>query len=170
MGMVLKKNRGFTFIELVTVIVVLAVISVIAIPKYIHYSTDAKIATLRSIEGSIKSMISIVHAKAMVSGLAHGAQRMTLDNGQVINLSNGYPLPEDVYKILSVSDTMVSVTSNYFTNYPVLVYYFSGAPNPANNIPPFPLPNQGKDCFVMYSTSTDNITPFAGTRIMNNNC
>lgn len=65
---------------------------------------------------------------------------------------------------------MQLVISNHFPNYPVAVYYFSGSQNPENNTPPFPLPNQGSDCFVMYSTSEPSITPYAGTRIMTNGC
>ena len=93
-------------IELIIVIVILAILAVIAAPKFLNLSQDAKIQLLRAIESNIKSTMAIVHAKAQVLGLTHGAQVMTLDNGDVINLSHGYPIPQDLDKVLDVSEQM----------------------------------------------------------------
>jgi len=166
----LIKEQGFTLIELIIVIVILGGLAVTAAPKFSNLSTEARIATLESIEGDIKTTMSLVHTKALILGLTEGAQVMTLDNGDNINLAHGFPVPADLNKVLDISGPMLSVSSDYFPNYPVLVYYFTGNPNPKDNTPPFPLPNQGTDCFVMYSVSTPNITPYAGTRIMSNGC
>lgn len=167
---ILIKTQGFTLIELIIVIVILGVFAVTAAPKFIDFSSDARIATLESIEGNIKATMSLVHTKALVLGLTEGAQVLTLDNGEIINLIHGLPAPADLEKVLDISGPILTVTSDHFPNYPVLVYYFTGNLNPEDNSPPFPLPNQGTDCFVMYSVSKPNITPFAGTRIMSNGC
>jgi len=166
----LIKIQGFTLIELIIVIVILAVLAVTAVPKFIDLSADTRIATLESIEGNIKTTMSLVHTKALILGLTEGAQVLTLENGDIINLAHGYPVPADLETLLDISGPMLTVTSDHFPNYPVLVYYFAGNLNPEDNNPPFPLPNQGTDCFVMYSVSKPNITPYAGTRIMSNGC
>jgi hypothetical protein len=114
--------------------------------------------------------MSLVHTKALILGLTEGAQVLTMDNGDIINLAHGYPIPVDLDKLLDVSGQMLTVNSDLFPNYPVLVYYFTGKLSPEGNRHPFPLPNQGTDCFVMYSVSKPNITPYAGTRIMSNGC
>jgi MSHA pilin protein MshA len=66
----MKSNqRGFTLIELIIVIVILGVLSVVAAPRFIDLSTDARIAGLESLSGQMRSTIDLVKAKARVSGL-----------------------------------------------------------------------------------------------------
>ena len=52
-----KRLPAFTLIELVTVIVILGVLSVIAIPVYLDYTRDAKEAACRGALGAMRSSI-----------------------------------------------------------------------------------------------------------------
>ncbi len=61
--------RGFTLIELVVVIVILGILAATAAPKFIDLSSSAKVATLESIAGTMKSSIKLVNMKARVKGL-----------------------------------------------------------------------------------------------------
>jgi len=63
------KQRGFTLIELIIVIVILGILAVTAAPKFLDISRDAKIASLNAIAGSMKSTINLVEMKARVTGL-----------------------------------------------------------------------------------------------------
>jgi len=65
-----SRARGFTLIELVVVIVILGVLAATAAPKFIDLTSDAKIATLNSIKGTMKSTINLVKSKALVKGLS----------------------------------------------------------------------------------------------------
>jgi len=56
----LNKQLGFTLIELVVVIVILGVLAATAAPKFIDLSSDARIATLESLEGSMRSASNLV--------------------------------------------------------------------------------------------------------------
>lgn len=60
--------RAFTLIELVVVIVVLAILSAVAIPKYIDYSAKAKESACRGILGNVRSAIANFYANAAVNG------------------------------------------------------------------------------------------------------
>lgn len=48
-------NRGFTLIELVVVITILAILAAVAIPKFAALQTDARIAKMNAALGSIKA-------------------------------------------------------------------------------------------------------------------
>lgn len=65
----LKKENGFTLIEMLVVIVILGVLAVTALPKFIDLSADAKVASLNNVAGQIESTVQMVRAKALVQGL-----------------------------------------------------------------------------------------------------
>jgi len=65
----IQSSLGFTLVELVMVIIILAVLSATALPKFINVSSDAKKASLKSIAGSMQSTINLVVAKAITKGL-----------------------------------------------------------------------------------------------------
>ena len=50
----MHKNKGFTLIELVVVIVILGVLSVLALPKFINVSEDAEKAVFISTAAETK--------------------------------------------------------------------------------------------------------------------
>lgn len=49
------KNKGFTLIEMIVVIVILGVLAVTAAPKFMGLQSDARIATLQATKGAIES-------------------------------------------------------------------------------------------------------------------
>ncbi|NLS14710.1 prepilin-type N-terminal cleavage/methylation domain-containing protein [Vibrio sp. SM6] len=53
----MKRKRGFTLIELVVVIVVLGILAVIAAPRFINISDDARVAALQSMQGSVNEVL-----------------------------------------------------------------------------------------------------------------
>jgi len=62
--------RAFTLIELIAVIIVLAILSGIAIPKYIDYAAKAKESSCRGTLGGARSAIANFYANAAVNGSA----------------------------------------------------------------------------------------------------
>jgi MSHA pilin protein MshA len=90
----MRTNRGFTLIELVMVIVILGVLAAVAIPKFIDMGSDARIATLNGLEGSVKTTMETVKAVVALRGTTAAADPALnfLDmQGSTIRLWNGYP-------------------------------------------------------------------------------
>ena len=63
-----RQPRAFTLIELVAVIVVLAILAGVAIPKYIDYAANAKASACKGILGGVRSAIANFYANSAVSG------------------------------------------------------------------------------------------------------
>lgn len=63
------KQKGFTLIELVIVIIIVGILAVIAIPKFVNLQRDARIADLKGIEASLKSANALVYSKAATKGI-----------------------------------------------------------------------------------------------------
>src|SRR5258705_2484807 len=65
-----RATRAFTLIELIVVIVVLAILSGIAIPKYIDYTANAKTSATKGALGGARSAIANFYASAAANGAA----------------------------------------------------------------------------------------------------
>ncbi|HVU63946.1 MAG TPA: prepilin-type N-terminal cleavage/methylation domain-containing protein [Phycisphaerales bacterium] len=66
----LRKSRAFTLVELIVIIVVLAILSGVAIPKYIDYTANAKASAAKATLGAVRSAIANFYANSALSGTA----------------------------------------------------------------------------------------------------
>ena len=71
----IPDSHGFTLIELVLVILILAVLAAFALPRFSDLSTDARLAALDSLAGTMQSTIGIVRSKAYAQGLSPAGER-----------------------------------------------------------------------------------------------
>ncbi|WOT04112.1 prepilin-type N-terminal cleavage/methylation domain-containing protein [Shewanella youngdeokensis] len=85
-----RRKAGFTFIELVVVILVLVLLSLGAAPKFLDFRDNAKIAILEEIAGAMHNGLALVHSKAAVEG-QDSAVGSIVHAGVTIPLYNGYP-------------------------------------------------------------------------------
>lgn len=86
----MKKQGGFTLIELVVVIVILGILAVTAAPRFINLQDDARDATLKGLQGAIQGASGMVYGKAAIKGIESTSGAVSAGEGSIQTVY-GYP-------------------------------------------------------------------------------
>ncbi|WP_274139562.1 type II secretion system protein [Enterovibrio qingdaonensis] len=87
------RQKGFTLLELIVVIVILGILAVVASPKFLNFRDDADEAVMLSMKGAIASADKLVSMKIKMNpdGLSANKSRFTLDSGETIRVRGNLP-------------------------------------------------------------------------------
>ncbi len=134
--MKIKKQEGFTLIELVVVIALLGILAAFAIPRFASLETEARSATTQGLSGSVRSASALAHGLF----LATGNDPVTME-GVAVDMVFGYPAATDIQNALAdTTGFTVAVAAGTAT------FTKTGASTPAN-------------CVVTYAEATAATTP-----------
>ena len=131
----MKRQGGFTLIELVVVIVILGILAVTAAPRFLNLQDDARNASLQGLKGAIDGAAGIVYGKAAIDGVeASGAS-----NVDGITTAFGYPTADAT----GIESAVVGLADDWDTaaSGSSLVITFSDAANATG-------------CYVQYNPAT----------------
>src|SRR4030065_653299 len=86
----MRKDKGFTLIELVIVLFILGILAAMVMPRYVSLQADARGAKLNAALGAMKSAAAISHAAALARSLPSTATTLSME-GVNITMLNQYP-------------------------------------------------------------------------------
>lgn len=115
----MNKQKGFTLIELIIVIVILGILAVTAAPRFIDLQSDAKASTLQGVKGALQGASQLVYAKAAINGQLNGTEAspesVPISNSVNVSTVNGYPNAILIPATQTLSSFIDLDTTNDFT-------------------------------------------------------
>lgn len=88
-----RSDAGFTLIELVCVITILATLAAFALPRMIGMSQDAQIAVVKKVGGNLGSAVTLIHSKWRSSGNSQRVANAPFVGAGTLDINNaGWPV------------------------------------------------------------------------------
>ncbi|EJL6425844.1 type II secretion system protein [Vibrio cholerae] len=110
----MKRQGGFTLIELVVVIVILGILAVTAAPRFLNLQSDAREASLQGLKGAIDGAAGIVYGKAAIEGKESIAKTTSPApaTAEGITIHYGYPTAD----ANGIGAAVVGINSDWSNN------------------------------------------------------
>ncbi|MEZ9160103.1 type II secretion system protein [Vibrio lentus] len=145
----MKRQGGFTLIELVVVIVILGILAVTAAPRFLNLQDDARNASLQGLKGAIDGASGIVYGKSAIEGEESVSSGVAVEG---ITTAFGYPTAD--------TNGIVAAVTGLGTDWTAVSGAVSGAS--ANSIS-FGFNGTDVTCIVTYNQATGTTADTAAT-------
>lgn len=87
-----EKEKGFTLIELVIVLILVGILAAIAVPKFLDLQEEAKKNAVKGALSSVRSAINIYYANA---ALKNKTNKYPNNEGSLLSIMQNNKLPEN---------------------------------------------------------------------------
>jgi MSHA pilin protein MshA len=109
------RQSGFTLIEMVAVIIILAIMAATALPKFVNLSQEARLASINGLAGGLRSAAALAKSQWLAAQSGHvgwvsmAGTRVYVWSSEVLTNTNpeirGYPKPQANGIVLALDNT-----------------------------------------------------------------
>ncbi len=106
----MSREKGFTLIEIVMVIILLGILAAVAIPRFIDMSGEAKKSSLKGVLGGVRGGVSIAHANHALRGTAVYPTLSEMQNVATNVVMSDGVIPKNPYATDDVANVLDGAT------------------------------------------------------------
>ncbi len=142
-----RQQRGFTLIELIACLIILAIVSAVAMVKVSNLQSDARISKIRGIAGNLRTGIDMIYARSVIEAVEN---ECNVEEGKKTEVEgffvcHGYPIAyiDSVVRLMNIDNKeTLYVRNKTIDGHRVASISFSGTP--------YTYEPQGDFCQVLY--------------------
>ncbi len=143
----MRKQSGFTLIELVIVIIILGILAATAVPKFVDLQGDARQSAMKGVKGALEGAATLTYSRAAIDG----KEKLT---GQTVNgVSTEYGYPAATKAALEVAAGLADTDWEIIDGTDEAVIIANGAPDDSETS------GHAAECRVVYEEATSIARP-----------
>lgn len=124
----MRKPQGFTILELITCLVILAIVSSVAMMKFLDIQGSAKENKIRDVAGNLRTGIDMIYAKSLIANVENECNYIEKTEIEGFFVCHGYPIAYivSVESLLNIEQDTLYVENKIVDGHRVAAISFYG--------------------------------------------
>ena len=106
------RQKGFTLIELVMVVVILGVLAAAALPRFVNLASEARRSVMQGLHGAMISANTMIQAKSAIAGVTNAATG-TVALSATVTIRTVYGYAQDAVELAKAMN--ISPAADFYT-------------------------------------------------------